>query len=363
VGFFDKKPECVACGDTGKNSKGGPCVPCEIRRRRAATAPPTVAPQPQEAVMADDAPERELHLEYRPQSFKEVVGQDNAVRQLVTMGKAGKIPHFLLFTGPSGTGKTTLARIVKNKLKCGDRDFQEINAASSRGIEMVRDVQGRINAHPLEGEVRVWLIDEAQQLTADAQGAFLKVLEEPPAHVYIMFATTHPEKLRPAIRTRATEIKCEAVAAKDLEALVVRVHEENSGGTLSGKVAARIAEVADGSPSKALVLLQQAMGEPDEEKQLNIIQKADAGRDAIEIARGLLAGVSWAKMAAIIKAVGADDAESIRWLVLSYCTTIALSGGDKAGRAVDIIMEFEDNFFDSKKAGLVRACYNVLDKG
>lgn len=301
---------------------------------------------------------RELHLTERPTNFKQMVGQNDAVAQLKGLSKSpGGIPHCLLFTGESGCGKTTLARIVRNKLKCGDADFREVNAAENRGIDMVRGIQSQISLAPMMGDVRVWLIDEAQALTGDAQGAFLKLLEEPPAHSYIMLATTNPEKLRKAIRTRATEIKVRPLDEGELMGLV-KDKAEDHDIDLAIDVVDRIAEVADGSARKALVLLQQVAGIADTEAQLAVLQNADAKAAAIEIARAIMGGASWGKLAPILKAC-VEEPESIRWMMLSYFNSVALGGGKNAGRAVDVIKCFECNYFDTKKAGLTVSCYEA----
>ena len=102
----------------------------------------------------------ELYKRYRPSSFQSVLGQDDAVRCLIDMGKRKAVPHCLLFVGPSGVGKTTLARILRKKLGCGDSDFRELNAADFRGIDMVRDIRGNMSLAPISGRCRVWIVDE-----------------------------------------------------------------------------------------------------------------------------------------------------------------------------------------------------------
>lgn len=302
--------------------------------------------------------ERELHLTERPATFKQVVGQKEAVSQLTGMGKSGTIPHCLLFTGPSGCGKTTLARIIRRKLKCSDTDFTETNAASNRGIDGVRDIQKRVNLAPMDGPCRVWLIDECHQLTGEAQGAFLKLLEEPPEHVYFMLATTNPEKLRAAIRTRCTEIKVRPVGDDDMMALVARVHRDHMDTDILPEVCDKITEMSEGSVRKALVLLQQIMN-VDPEKQVDYLQKTDAKVAAFEIARAIMANKRWSDVASIIKGCE-EDPEGIRWMILSYFSKVALGGGKNSGRAVQILEEFSEPFFNTKKAGLVIAAYNAL---
>lgn len=305
--------------------------------------------------------ERGLHLEERPTSFKTVVGQPSAVAQLQGLAKSpGGLPHCLLFTGPSGCGKTTLARIVRKKLACGDRDFFEINAADSRGIETVRAIQQRVGLSPLDGETRVWLIDECHALTGDAQSAFLKLLEEPPPHAYFMLATTHPEKLRAAIQTRCIEIKVRALTVTEISALVNRVCEERDK-KLTEDVVLRLADVADGSARKALNLLQQIMELESEEVQIQALENADAKVAAIEIARAIMSKKSWKDVCAILAKCD-EEPESIRWMILSYFGKVATGGGRFAQDAIHVLECFQYNYYDTKKAGLILSCYNALHK-
>jgi len=306
---------------------------------------------------------REIHLEERPTSFKQVVGQREACAQLTALGKSEEgVPHCLLFTGPSGCGKTTLARIVRRKLKCSDADFAEVNAAESRGIEMVRGIGARAGLAPISGAARVWLIDECHQLTGDAQGAFLKLLEEPPDHVYFMLATTNPQKLRKAIRTRCTEIKVRELTVQEIAGLVNRVMGDRTGETLGGDVVGKLADVADGSARKALVLLQQIIGLGSDEARLAALQRADTEAAAIEIARAIMGRKGWKTVAGLLRDCD-EEPESIRWMILAYFTKVALGGGGGAGAAVRILEEFQDNYFDTKKAGLVMSCYRACTEG
>lgn len=311
----------------------------------------------------------ELYHKYRPTKLSQVVGQPDAIRILKGFGSK-KLPHFLLFTGPSGCGKTTIARILKGLLKCHDRDFYELNCADIRGIDMIRDIRSRMNQAPMGGRCRIWLIDEAHRLTGDAQNALLKMLEDTPSHVYFFMATTDPQKLLKTIKTRATEIKVKLLKDKEMaELLLDIIGKEVSGITdengddlseISDDVVDRIVDVAEGSPRKALVILNQIIGIPSENEQLDAIASSDTKAQAIELARALLNPRStWPSVAKILKDLD-DDPEQLRYMVLGYCSSVLLSGGAMAGRAFAIIEVFADNFYDSKKAGLVAACYEVV---
>lgn len=303
----------------------------------------------------------ELYLKYRPQSFKEVVGQKEAIKSLNDMGKRGEIPHALLFTGPSGTGKTTLARILKRKLKCSDHDFIELNAASdARGIETIRKIQSRMGALPLGGKCRIWLLDEVHQLTGDAQNGMLKLLEDFPSHVYFFLATTDPNKLKKTIRTRCTEIACNPVSEEEIKQLVQTIvgKEEVS---LDEAVSAKIAEVVDGSARKALVLLHSVIGLNSTEEQLAFIQKSDTKRQAIEIARALVKEkTTWKEMAQILKNVD-EDPEQLRWMVLGYASKVLLNNPRAGARCALIIEEFREPWYGCGRAGLDVSCWNVIN--
>ena len=302
-----------------------------------------------------------LYQKHRPTTFKEVLGQPEAVNTLRKHLQAKTVPHALLLTGPSGCGKTTLARILRRALDCDDADFCEVNAADYRGIEMVRDIRSRVGLSPLAGTVRVWLIDEVAQLTSAAQDSFLKLLEDPPGHVYFILATTDPQKLKATIITRCEEIKVKALSVKALERLVVQTYEAECGVGLSEEIADKIVDIADGSARKALVLLSQVMAEDDEDKQLRMLGQADSKRHAIELCRLMLKpGGGWGEAAKMLKEIG-DDPETVRYIILGYMRTVLLGGGKMAPRAAEVMDRFQDNFYDSKQAGLALACWDILN--
>lgn len=302
----------------------------------------------------------ELYKKYRPTKFSEVVGQEDAIRQLTEMGKNGFIPHAILFTGPSGCGKTTLARILRVKLKCSDHDFVEMNASDCRGIDEIRAIRSTINLSPLSpGGCRVILIDECHGLTSDAQEAFLKLLEDTPKHIYFFLATTLPAKLKKTIITRCTEIKCKEITATNLVTLVKFVCEQE-GIPLKEQVIEKIARVADGSARKALVLLHQVIGIADEVQQLAAIEAGDSRGQAIDICRLLLnESAKWSEMAKLLETVE-EDAEAIRRIILGYAQAVLLKSGK--ARASDIIEEFRLPFYDIGKPGLVNGCYRIMTR-
>jgi DNA polymerase-3 subunit gamma/tau len=164
-----------------------------------------------------------LYRKYRPQTFAEVVGQEAVVRTLTNAVEQGKVRQAYLFAGPRGTGKTSLARILAKAVNCThgptptpdgtchacvaiangtSLDVIEMDAASQRGIDDIRDIRERVVLQPVEGQYKVYILDEAHQLTDAAWNALLKLIEEPPPHLMFVFCTTELQKVLPTVRSR-----------------------------------------------------------------------------------------------------------------------------------------------------------------
>lgn len=311
----------------------------------------------------------ELYKRYRPKTLKAVLGQEGAIASLQKLIDKNRIPHALMFTGPSGCGKTTVGRILKDILECGDSDFVEVNAASSKGIDMIRSIGQHSNMSPMDGECRIWLIDEAHKLTSDAQHAFLKLLEDTPDHVYLMLATTDPQKLLKTIHTRCTEIKLAGMSAQALKRVIQRVCDKE-GFKLSEDVIDEIIDSSDSSARKALVILEQVAECEGEEAQIKAIQASTFNKDeAINLARALFSarGTSWNEVAAILRNLSDQDVEGIRYQILGYARSCLIGKEGKpppmkfAAKAFKVIDIFGRNFYDSKQAGLAAACFEVIN--
>lgn len=305
-----------------------------------------------------DAPE--LYRQYRPTTFKRVRAQPEAVAKLKSMLAANKVPHVLTFTGPTGCGKTTLARIMVVKLGCSDTDFYEINGAQARGVDTIREIASQMQLSAMAGPVKIYYIDEAHMLTRDAQNALLKMLEDTPSHVYFFLATTDPNKLLPTIISRSTEIRVKRFQAADLEKLIKETASYEAV-EVSDEVVACIVEHAEGSARQALVLLHAALCAKGEEAQLAAITATTAKTPAIALARALLArAVVWADIAKLLRGLENEDPEGLRRMLLGYCASVVLGGGALAPKADRLIYYFERHFYDSGRAGLVSACYNFV---
>lgn len=301
----------------------------------------------------------DLDLKHRPTSLKEVVGQEDAVRVIKGLIKKG-IPHKLAFSGPSGCGKTTLARIVAKKLGCDpDFDFLEINCADKRGIELIRELRTAAPLSPANGDCKVYLLDEAHKMTSDAQSAALKLIEEPPSHVYFILATTEWHKLLRTIQTRVTNVVVKSVDDDAMHDYLVGINEAEKKPVSDNNVLEKIVEVADGSVRMAVKMFESIMGIEDSNKQLQAIQRQDTKRQAIEIARILFRSRPlWKSVTPLLKAVD-DEPEKIRHMILGYCNAIILNNWKLSGRAAELIELFRDPWYDCGKSGLYASCYQA----
>ncbi|MEK7638984.1 MAG: DNA polymerase III subunit gamma/tau [Patescibacteria group bacterium] len=199
-----------------------------------------------------------LYRKYRPHSFKEVLDQEHVVTVLEGAIKKGEIPHALLFSGSRGTGKTTLARIFARAIGTSDLDLYEIDAASNRGIDDVRELKEAVHTLPFESKFKVYIVDEVHMLTKEAFNALLKTLEEPPAHVVFILATTEEEKLLDTILSRCQVFRFRSPSRAVLAKTVTDVAKKE-GFKLSPDAADLIAMAADGSFRDALGITQKVI--------------------------------------------------------------------------------------------------------
>ncbi|OGM02029.1 DNA polymerase III, subunit gamma and tau [Candidatus Woesebacteria bacterium GWA1_41_8] len=222
-----------------------------------------------------------LYLKYRPKTLQELDSQ--SVRESLTkVSSSGKIPHALLFSGPKGIGKTSAARIIAKILNCehplqkgtscnrcasctsisqgASLDVIELDAASHRGIEDVRALRDAVGLAAARSANKVYIIDEAHMLTPEASNALLKTLEEPPAHVYFILATTNPEKLPETIRSRTVSISFKKATIPELVRSLERV-AKGEKLKVDGQTLGVVARASDGSFRDATKILEQLLAE------------------------------------------------------------------------------------------------------
>lgn len=293
---------------------------------------------------------------YRPHALDEVIGQEHVTVPLAHMAQNNAIPHCLLMSGPSGTGKTSTARILASFLNCTGQDLQEKNCADDTGIDDIRAIGLQLQTRSLvKNGNKMFLMDECHLLSSQAQSGLLKMTEDTPPHVYMVFVTTHPHKLLPTLLNRATHFVFKSIPDHEIEKQLLSVCAAENLQSLSAKVLSSIVENAKGSMRAALVLLEQIAGIKGEQAKLNalVASGSDSEREGIEIARLLYKGGSWKPVADAIRGCSLEP-ETVRRIVLGYASAI-LQNGKFDQRALFMIEAFQFNFYDSGKAGLLLA--------
>jgi DNA polymerase-3 subunit gamma/tau len=263
-----------------------------------------------------------LYRRHRPQSFDEVVGQQHVVRTLRNAVEQGKVHHAYLFVGSRGTGKTSMAKILARSLNCErgptvtpcgecescvsiaagtSLDVIEMDAASNRSVDDVRDLRERVAYAPAAGRWKVYILDEAHMLTKEAWNAFLKTLEEPPPHTIFVLATTEAHKVMPTIADRCQRFDFQRPALEQIGEVVARVAAAE-GIEIDDGATAMISRAASGSFRDALATLDQLVAFGGKrvglDAVLELLSAADAellfdAVDAVagEDARGVLGAV------------------------------------------------------------------------
>ncbi|TMI75990.1 MAG: DNA polymerase III subunit gamma/tau [Bacillati bacterium ANGP1] len=218
-----------------------------------------------------------FYRKWRPKTFEEIIGQERVTRTLQNAIRTNRVVHAYLFAGHRGTGKTTTARILAKALNCVQgptptpdnvcpnceaisggysMDVIEIDAASNRGIEEIRELRDRIRLAPTEGRYKVYIIDEAHMLTTEAANALLKTLEEPPAHAILVLVTTEPHRLPATILSRCQRFDFRRVSQKEIVARLKHI-AAGEGFAIDDRALALIAGNADGSVRDAESILDQ----------------------------------------------------------------------------------------------------------
>lgn len=248
------------------------------RTRTVCRGCPEVPPFPLRAV-PEQMSYQVIARKWRPQTFAEVVGQEHVTRTLQNAIRANRVAHAYIFSGVRGVGKTTTARILAKALNCEkgpaaepcnecDRcreisagsslDVMEIDAASNRGIDQIRELREMVRYAPATGRYKVVILDEAHQLTEEASNALLKTLEEPPERVIFVLATTAPENLPETIRSRAQHFHFRSLSFAEIAEAIERVAHSEGLEIEPGAVAV-LARAAEGSLRDGLSLLEQAI--------------------------------------------------------------------------------------------------------
>lgn len=300
-----------------------------------------------------------LHTKYRPTTLEEVVGQDHIKKGLAATLAEGKQQAFLL-EGPSGTGKTTLARICARELGCSE--IIEVDGATHTGVEKMREVAARANFKSLDGDGgKAFIIDECHRLSKQAWESLLKDIEEPPAGVFWFFCTTEPTRILATIRSRCVTYTLKDVPYRALMKLLADV-SQREGLNVPEDVLDAAADNAHGSPRQALVNLTTVKHAENAAAALDALNRTPAVKEAIDLAR-LISKPSYTFDAAveICKGMKDENPEGIRHVVRGYMTTMILnSPSERWPRGV--LLAFEEPAREQNQIGDILCRLITLEK-
>jgi DNA polymerase-3 subunit gamma/tau len=285
-----------------------------------------------------------LYRTHRPRRFSDVVGQETAVRILRNAVRTGRLGHAYLFSGPRGVGKTTLARILAMAANCADpQDGEpclacpacanpdlhvvELDAASNRGIDEIRDLRERARFAPALGRRKTYILDEAHMLTGEAFNALLKILEEPPEHLLFVLATTAPERMPDTILSRCQRLPLRRLTEDEVRGQLLQV-AEREGMALDPEAAAYLARRAEGSLRDGLALL-------------DLVATYADGPIGVDEATRALGGVDPGRVQALLRPLAAKDVQAF----LAALDSLLADGAD--------IVAVADAILDHLRAELV----------
>lgn len=281
-----------------------------------------------------------LIINYRPTTFTGVIGQGPITRALQVI-LAKRSSQTFLFSGPSGTGKSTLVGLCTAALNCPPASVRRIIGTSQSGVDSMRELEAALQYKAFgKNPTRAIVVDEAHGLSKQAWDVLLDATEHPPKHIYWFFCTTNPSKVPATIKTRCTSFALRPVAEHLIEELLIDVmkHEKIE---LDEATVGMLAKQAAGSPRQALSFLDACRSAKTRKEAARLIETVLESDFTIELCRHLVARGSWMKAMAIVADVQPNDCEGIRIIVCNYVAKVLQNAGEaKAGALLSILDAF-----------------------
>lgn len=231
-----------------------------------------------------------LYRKYRPAKFADVIGQDHVVKVLEAESLSGDIAHAYLFAGTRGTGKTSVARIFAHSIGTSKNDIYEIDAASNTSVDDIRSLNESVFTLPFESKYKVYILDEVHMLSKSASNALLKTLEEPPAHVVFILATTETHKIPETVLSRCEVYTFKKPSQEVLKKIVINIAKKE-GVSIEDSSAELIALLGDGSFRDTQGILQKVLSYSDNKKISEEEVRLVTGAPAVELVHSLVEGI------------------------------------------------------------------------
>jgi len=306
-----------------------------------------------------------LNVDYRPMSLDEIVGNEATVESLRSVLKREKdIPGSYFFTGLPGGGKTTLAYVLKEELSISDFDFYEYNSANTRGIDTIRDIGISMRTAPMNGDRKLYLLDECHQITGPALEGLLKMLEDPPKHVMFAMCTSEPEKIKgntlKAIRRRCFEAEVKPLRRGQIKDLLNQVLEAENDKEFPDEIITKIAVSCWGSAGQALSLLDSVIDMDDIDQMEEAIENLVVSEKSVKelckilIDHRITGDNKWEQIRKVLPNLK-GDLESTRYAICTYLEKVIV-GRPMSPGLLNAAACFTDSFMYTGRLGLVLAC-------
>jgi DNA polymerase III gamma/tau subunit len=303
-----------------------------------------------------------LQIRYRPKTLKGFFGNASLKTALRTSLDKEHKPTSFLFTGESGTGKTTLGRIIANELEIDPLNVHVYNAASTRGIDTIREAIEQAKHTPLIGNKRIYIFEESHQLTGAAQESLLDFVEHPPKDTFIVLTTTEPSALKVTLKRRCFLGEVKPLMEAELQKLMLSILKREQE-TASNEVVEKIISASNGSAGQALKLLDMVIG-VDDTKALELLTDIFVNETGIiEICRTLLnmklnSGQKWKQCQKLLETITGEP-ESNRRIVQGYFNSVLLKRpyDDQTAIIASMASNFTGNYYDSGKLGLLLSVF------